>query len=49
MTEIVADLGEDIQMTLLMNGVALGDAIHLTEEILGAVVRWCAKEPTNDN
>lgn len=48
MSEIVADLRDDLLDTLINCGMDADYAQVAADELLITIKRWCAKEPAND-
>jgi len=46
--EIIADLRDDILLTLGQSGIRGDRAQELADDLITTIKRWCAKEPAND-
>ena len=49
MSEIVADLRDDLLLTFGKLDIKGDQAQELADETLATIKSWCAKEPVNDN
>jgi hypothetical protein len=48
-SEIVADLRDDLADTLAKHGITGDRNADISDDLIRAIGRWCAKEPVNDN